>query len=159
MSRLLLCCLLTAPLIQAATPVFQASFEKSGQNWTAISGAATSDSTVLRGDHKSLRLEPTQTGSAPVVRFAPVALTIGKRYELSGWVRTEDLAVKDLDRSPIAVGAALTMASMPWDVHSASVGGTQPWTRAVFEIRCQPRAGCDHAHRRQRGRHARQSLV
>ena len=28
-------------------------------------------------------------------------LTIGKRYELSGWVQTEDLAVRDLDRTPM----------------------------------------------------------
>jgi hypothetical protein len=61
--------------------------------------------------------------------LAPVSLSIGKRYELSGWVRTEDVEVRDLDRSPIAVGATLAMASMPFDVHSASLGGTQPWTR------------------------------
>ena len=69
-----------------------------------------------------------------MVRFSPVSLTIGKRYELSGWVRTADLSVKDLDRSPIAVGAALTMASMPWDVHSASMGGTQEWTRLSLKF-------------------------
>ncbi|HYW47633.1 MAG TPA: C45 family autoproteolytic acyltransferase/hydrolase, partial [Bryobacteraceae bacterium] len=84
---------------------------------------------VLHGNNKSLRLEGTKTDPDVVVRFTPIPLTIGKRYELAGWVRTEDLTVRDLDRSPIAVGAALTMASMPFDVHSASVGGTQPWTR------------------------------
>ena len=125
----LLCCLTAALAAHAATPLFQTSFEKPGQGWTALVGNATPDSTVRHGDNKSLRLEPGPSGGGSVVRFAPIALTIGKRYELSGWVRTEDLAVKDLDRSPIAVGAALTMASMPWDVHSASVGGTQPWTR------------------------------
>ncbi len=26
------------------------------------------------------------------------------------------------------------MASMPWDVHSASVGGTQPWTRLSLKF-------------------------
>src|SRR5690242_20167404 len=130
----LLCCLFAALAAHAATPLFQTSFEKSNQSWTALSGTATPDSTVLHGDNKSLRLEPAKSGSGPVVRFAPIALTIGKRYELSGWVRTEDLAVKDLDRSPIAIGAALTMASMPWDVHSASVGGTQPWTRLSLKF-------------------------
>ena len=49
----------------------------------------------------------SKTAPDAVVRFAPVSLTIGKRYELSGWVRTEDLTVRDLDRSPIAIGAAL----------------------------------------------------
>jgi hypothetical protein len=57
------------------------------------------------------------------------ATPIGKTYEISGWVRTEDLTVKDLDRSPIPSGAALTMASMPYDVHSVSLGGTRDWTR------------------------------
>jgi hypothetical protein len=66
--------------------------------------------------------------------LAPVALSIGRRYELSGWVRTEDLQVRDLDRSPIAIGASLTMASMPFDVHSASVGGTQPWTHLTLHF-------------------------
>jgi hypothetical protein len=130
----LLCCLSVTLAAHAATPLFQTSFEKSNQGWIALRGNATPDSTVLHGDNKSLRLESAQSGGGPVVRFAPIALTIGKRYELNGWVRTEDLAVKDLDRSPIAVGAALTMASMPWDVHSASVGGTQPWTRLSLKF-------------------------
>ena len=30
------------------------------------------------------------------------AIVLGKRYELSGWIRTEGLEVRDLDRSPIA---------------------------------------------------------
>ena len=130
----LLCCLSVALAVHGATPVFQASFEKPGQSFTVLRGTATPDPAVLRGDNASLRLEPAKEGSGPMVRFAPIALTIGKRYELSGWVRTEDLAVKDLDRSPIAVGAALSMASMPWDVHSVSVGGTQPWTRLSLKF-------------------------
>jgi len=130
----LMCCLSIGLAAHGATLVFQASFEKPGQSFTVIHGAATPDSMVLRGDNPSLRLEPAKEGGGAVVRFAPIALTIGKRYELSGWVRTDDLAVKDLDRSPIAVGAALSMASMPWDVHSASVGGTQPWTRLSLKF-------------------------
>jgi hypothetical protein len=130
----LLCCLGAALAAQAATSVFQASFEKSSPNWTAVRGVATPDSTVMHGASESLRLEPAETGNGPVVRFAPVSLTIGKRYELSGWVRTADLSVKDVNRTPIAVGAALTMASMPWDVHSASVGGTQEWTRLSLKF-------------------------
>ena len=129
-----LCCLTGALVAHAATPLFEASFEKASQGWTILQGTATPDSTVLHGANKSLRLEPAKSGGGPVVRFAPIPLTIGKRYELSGWVRTEGLAVKDLDRSPIAIGAALTMASMPWDVHSASVGGTQPWTRLSLKF-------------------------
>ena len=74
------------------------------------------------------------TSQDACVRLAPVNLTIGKRYELSGWVRTEDLAVRDLDRTPIAIGATLAMASMPFDVHAASLGGTEPWTRVSLKF-------------------------
>jgi hypothetical protein len=80
-------------------------------------------------NNKSLRLEAGNASADACVRSAPISLTLGKRYELSGWVRTENLTVSDLDRSPIALGAALTMASMPFDVHSAAVGGTRAWTR------------------------------
>jgi hypothetical protein len=125
----LTCCLLAATLAQAATPIFQTSFEKPGQGWAVVRGFAAPDSAVKREGHPSIRLERATPSQDACVRLAPVSLSIGKRYELSGWVRTEDVEVRDLDRSPIAVGAALAMASMPFDVHSASLGGTQPWTR------------------------------
>src|SRR5690242_5663955 len=127
MSRLVACALF-AVSAYAATPLFQASFDGSGDRWTAIRGASAIDSSVQRDGRKSLRVEP---GSSPdaCIRSSSISLTIGKRYELSGWVRTEGLEVRDLDRSPIATGATLTMASMPFDVHSASLGGTTGWTR------------------------------
>src|SRR5580693_8227105 len=78
----LLCCFSVVFAVNGATPVFQASFEKPGQSFTVIRGAATPDPAVLRGDNPSLRLEPAKEGSGPLVRFAPIALTIGKRYEL-----------------------------------------------------------------------------
>ncbi len=129
----LLCCLAVTFAVtfsaRAATPLFQSSFDKPNQGWTAVRGSAVLDSAVTHDNHTSLRVEGVKHQPDAAVRFAPVSLTIGKRYEVSGWVRTEDLSVRDLDRSPITVGAALTMASMPFDVHSASLGGTQPWTR------------------------------
>jgi hypothetical protein len=125
----MLSCLLC---LLAAAPLFQSSFEKPG--WTALAGTATPDAAVMHGSNKSLRLEAARTGGDAAVRLEPVSLTIGKRYELSGWVRTEDLNVKDAGRSPIAIGAALTMESMPWDVHSVSVGGTQGWTRLALKF-------------------------
>jgi Phospholipase B/Carbohydrate binding domain len=121
----------TAVLANAGTPVFQSAFGQSGANWTAVRGSATVDSSALHDGRSSLRVERGR-GSASqdaCIRLAPVALTIGKRYKLSAWVRTENLDAHDLDRSPIAVGAALSMASMPFDVHSASLGSTEPWTR------------------------------
>jgi hypothetical protein len=124
----LLCCLLFASLAQASTPLFQSSFQKSDHEWTAVRGIATSDSAVSHEKRMSLRVERDGTSQDACVRSTPVTLAIGKRYQLSGWIRTEALQVHDLDRSPIASGATLTMASMPFDVHSVSIAGTQPWT-------------------------------
>jgi len=128
MSRLAVC-LLSAVAAQAATTVYQASFDQPNNGWTAVHGIAAADGAIHHGAGKSLRIEPGGPSPDALVRSAPVSLTIGKRYELSGWVRTESVTVRDLDRSPIATGAALSMASMPFDVHSTSLGGTQPWTR------------------------------
>ena len=130
----LACCMLVAALAQAATPVYKASFEKPGNGWAAVRGSAAPDANVLHEGNKSLRLERDNTSEDACVRLAPVALGIGKRYELSGWVRTENLEVRDLDRSPIAVGATLTMGSMPFDVHSASLGGTRQWTHLALRF-------------------------
>ncbi len=76
-----------------------------------------------------MRLESGNTARDARVQSAPIALTIGKSYELTGWIRTDQLAVSDLDRSPIATGAALSMASLPFDVQSESLAGTRDWTR------------------------------
>jgi hypothetical protein len=119
---------------QRGTAIFQTSFEKGEQTWTAVRGSAEVDSHALRDGRRSLRVERGAASEDAYVRLAPVDLTIGKRYELSGWVRTENLEVRDLDRSPIAVGATLAMASMPFDVHSASLGGSQPWTRLSLKF-------------------------
>jgi hypothetical protein len=122
-------CLLIASVAHATNSLFQASFEKGHSGWTVVRGKAAADHSVLHDKNTSLRIERDAVSQDSCVRLSPVTLTLGKRYELSGWVRTEALQVRDLDRSPIASGAALTMASMPFDVHSESVGGTQPWTR------------------------------
>ncbi len=117
----------------AATPLYRTSFEIPAPGWTAIRGSAFTDSSVLHDGKKSLRIE-TGSSSDACIQFAPLSLTLGKRYELSGWARTEHLAVRDLDRSPIAIGASLTMASMPFDVHSAALGGTTDWTRLSLKF-------------------------
>jgi hypothetical protein len=132
--RCLSFCLFAWVAAQAATPVFQSSFEKPNAGWTVVRGAATPDAAVVHDKSTSLRMEADRPSTDAEARSAPVALTIGKRYELSAWVRTENLTVRDLDRSPIASGAALTMASMPFDVHSVSLGGTQQWTRLTLRF-------------------------
>ena len=126
--------LLLVAAADAATPVYNGSFDSAEANWTVVRGSAVLDSSVLHDGHKSIRLERDAVSQDACVRLAPVALAIGKRYELSGWVRTEALQVQDVDRTPIAIGAAVTMASMPYDIHSAALGGTQPWTHVSLKF-------------------------
>jgi hypothetical protein len=130
----LVCLLFAAFAAHGANAVFTSSFDAPGSGWTAVRGLAAPDPAVTRTNGKSLRLEAQNASSDACVRSAPISLTLGKRYELSGWVRTENLTVRDLDRSPIASGAALTMASMPFDVHSASLGGTHDWARLTLRF-------------------------
>src|ERR1035438_6279975 len=125
--RSLVLCLFIVSAVHAATPLFVVPVEQPA--WTTVRGIASPDSSAPHDGKKSLRVEPSAIHPDAAVRSAPINLTIGKTYELTGWVRTEDLTVRDLDRSPIASGVALTMASMPYDVHSESLGGTRAWTR------------------------------
>ena len=127
----LACCLLMASVAQATTPMFQASFRAPNHDWTVVRGSALLDPSVLDDNSTSLRVERDTVSQDACVRLALATLTLGKRYELCGWVRTEALVVGDLDRSPIASGAALTM---PFDVHSVSIGGMQPWTRVTLRF-------------------------
>ncbi len=125
MIRLVLC-LCAALCLRGATPLFQ---DQSSATWTPLHGSLMSDDSVRHNNHASLRVEATPANSDASARSAAIHLTIGKTYEISGWVRTQDLTVKDTGRSPVASGAALTMESMPFDVHSPSMGGTQDWMR------------------------------
>ena len=127
--RTIFLCLIAAAA-HAATTVYQASVDQ----LTVVHGAAAADSAIHHTAPRSLRVEPGGQYSDALVRSAPVALTIGRRYELSAWVRTENLTVRDTGRSPIATGAALSMASMPFDVHSESLAGTRPWTRLSLKF-------------------------
>ncbi len=119
-------CFCAALSLQAATPLFQ---NQSNDAWTPLHGSAVYDDSVRHNNNRSVRVEATSADADASARSSPIHLTIGKTYEISGWVRTEDLTIKDLDRSPISSGAALTMESMPFDVHSPSLGGTHDWTR------------------------------
>ncbi len=121
--------------LPAGTPanVFNASFDSPSPSWTTLRGTAVADPAVTHDGQMSMRLESGANSGGTAhdarVQSAPVSLTIGKPYELSGWIRTEKLTVRDLDRSPIATGAALTMASTPYDVQSESIAGSRDWTR------------------------------
>lgn len=115
-----------------AAPLYQASFlnsrDANAKQWEAQRGVAAPDNQVQRDGHASLRVEPNGASDA-YIQSTPVTLTVGKSYELSGWMRTDKLDVRDTDRSPIATGASIGMASMPFDVHTESLGGTKGWTR------------------------------
>ena len=115
-----------------AAPLYQASFlnsrDANAKQWEVQRGIATPDNQVQREGHASLRVEPNVASDAYVLS-TPVTLTVGKGYELSGWMRTDKLDVRDTDRSPIATGASIGLASMPFDVHTESLGGTRGWTR------------------------------
>ena len=108
--------------------MFHASFDSPSSAWTVLRGAGATDPAVTHEGQMSMRLEPGNAVRDARVQSAPIALTIGKSYELTGWIRTDQLSVRDLDRSPIATGAALSMASLPFDVQSESLAGTRDWT-------------------------------
>jgi hypothetical protein len=110
-------------------PVFNGSFDGPKPGWTVLHGVGVTDPAVTREGQMSMRLESDAANRDARVQSAPIQLTIGASYELTGWVRTDKLTVRDLDRSPIATGAALSMASLPYDVQSESLAGTRDWTR------------------------------
>lgn len=122
MLRALLLALTALPLFAAAPT-----------SWTAVRGISFPDPTVQRQGHKVQAAQPLETSDA-YVKSAAVHLQIGKPYELSGYIRTEALEALDSGRSPIVTGASLAMASMPFDVHSESMGGTQDWNRVALRF-------------------------
>lgn len=124
---------LAATLICASAIAHAASLPSSEihvGSWRAFHGNAVQDRSITRDGQPGIRLDPADSESASdaVALSAPVDLIIGHWYELSGFIRTSDVDVRDIGRSPIAVGATLSMSSMPFDVHSESLGGTRPWT-------------------------------
>ena len=127
--------------LHAATPLYQTSIDKP-QNYTVVRGVATPDTASSHNNSKSLRVEPGE-GRAPA-RWSALARPPHHRQALRalrlGAHRRPRQCATSTAR-PIATGAALSMASMPFDVHSASLGGTQPWTRLSLQVRRQPRAG------------------
>jgi len=125
---------LLVSVAQASTPLYKAKFSRANGKFTAVRGSAVLDTAVVHDGNVSLRVERSALTQDAAVLLAPVSLKLGETYELSGWVCTENLEVRDTDRSPIASGAALTMASMPFDIHSASVAGTRPWTHVTLKF-------------------------
>ncbi len=143
------CCLVLAASAEAATPLFQISFDQP-QGWTAVRGTAAADSAVLHQNRKSLRIGAGTSGGDAYVRLAPVSLTIGKRYELSGMgthgrphgARFRPLPDRHRRRAHHgvdAVGRAVRLARRHRAMDAAHTA-----------LRRQPRAGSDRAYGRQR---------
>ncbi len=120
-------------LVLAAPALFNSSTDPAWTRWEAVRGSAQADPAVRRHRPASMRLEPKPGGDV-YAKSSPIPLSIGAQYELSAWVKTAAVEVRDVDRSPIAAGAALSMASMPFDVHSESLGGTHDWTRLTLRF-------------------------
>ncbi len=118
----------TVALASAAPALFNSSTDSNWKNWAALRGTAQVDTAVKREGRASLRVEAAGASDA-MVRSAWITLRPGAHYEITGWARTESVEASDSGRSPVVVGATLSMASMPFDVHSESLAGTRDWTR------------------------------
>lgn len=103
-------------------------------DWKPLRSTATVDPQVIHDGKASVRIEPDANGRDALVRGQATRLTIGKRYVLNGWLKTEGLTVTEGNRSSVPTGLSLSMASMPWDVHSESVGGNRDWTRVQLKF-------------------------
>ncbi|MBI4893203.1 MAG: hypothetical protein HY821_21445 [Acidobacteria bacterium] len=102
--------------------------------WQAQHGSAAQDAAVQREGRASVRIEAGAAGSEALVRGRQMSLKVGQRYKLEGWLKTQGLTVGTGDRSSVPTGAALSMASMPWDMHTTSLAGTRGWTRVSMEF-------------------------
>lgn len=125
---------LSSLAVASPSLVYEYSFQPGPlpEGWTAARGKVAVDAAVTHEGKPSLRVEASDEYAQ--VQSAPVTLAIGKRYEIRAWVRTENLVVRDTDRTPIAAGANVAMASMPLDVHSESLGGTRNWRRLSLKF-------------------------
>ncbi|MEO8028632.1 MAG: C45 family autoproteolytic acyltransferase/hydrolase, partial [Bryobacteraceae bacterium] len=117
--------------LAAAPPPYQGTFEEN--KWDTLRGTSAFDANARFDKAGTMRLDGNGNGDS-LVWSAPLQLTIGKRYEVSGYIRTSGLKVQDTGRSPISIGAALSMASMPYDVHSESIAGDNPWKRVSLRF-------------------------
>lgn len=102
--------------------------------WKPLRATASPDPAVLRQGQPSLRVEPGAAASDALIRGRSVSLSIGRRYRLEGWLRTRSLSITEGNRTTVPTGLALSMASMPWDVQTKSLAGTQDWTRVTLDF-------------------------
>ena len=158
MIRALIVCA-AALSLHAATPLYQTSID-TPQNYSVVRGIATLDAAMLHNGRKSLRVEPARGGRRrPLVRFSPVASPSASATNSAAGCapKISKSATSTARRSPPARRSR--MASMPFDVHSASLGGTQPWTRLSLQFIASRAQDQILLTRRQRRRIPRQGVV
>jgi len=103
-------------------------------DWKPVRATASADTRVLRDGKPSLRVEAGSSPADALIRGRNLQLTPGKRYRLEGWLRTEDLRISGGDRTTVPTALSLSMASMPWDVHTDSVAGTRNWSKVSLDF-------------------------
>lgn len=95
------------------------------------------DTTVHHGDAASLRLEGPVSGQVGVYTFQPAALTAGRTYEITAWVKAQNLT-----GSGVRVRyAQVTPSNVTWD--TPTMDGTVDWTqvRKTFTLPANYQSG------------------
>jgi hypothetical protein len=130
----LLLALLAAPLTWAdvgpAVPVPDPGFEDLGANglpaaWSADGQAFTSGTDSVRSGARSLRYE-NQDPNLYIVPSATLPLEVGRRYEISVWVKTEDLKGDDTGAT-VCVEWSNTAGEWAGGYYPAGLKGTNDW--------------------------------
>lgn len=137
--------LATSAPADAGKPLARFDFEEPGggapAGWRVVAppgSAVERDRRVARSGAASLRVTSV-TPAQVTVESAEIALSVGRLYRLSGWIRTAGALADPTARYPTALPACLTMASFPFTNHSPAVGGDADWTQ-VEEVFVATRA-------------------
>jgi hypothetical protein len=80
----------------------------------------------LHSGNSSMELKNLE-GSSITVASAPVNLTVGHLYKLSGWVKTKDVSSDPTARYPVALPATMSMISFPFTENGPASGSTRDW--------------------------------
>ncbi|MEP0775748.1 MAG: hypothetical protein HRF46_15480 [Acidobacteriota bacterium] len=129
----------------AGTLLARFDFEEPGggapAGWRVVAppgSAVERDWRVARSGAASLKVTSV-TPAEVTVESTEIALSVGRLYRLSGWIRTAGALADPTARYPTALPACLAMASFPFTNHSPAVGGDSDWTQ-VEEVFVATRA-------------------
>lgn len=119
----------TTPSIRIINSDFETIQNGTVANWQSDDAGKKYISPDLVVRHKgaySLHMDHVQPQQTRVYS-EPIALEIGKLYQLSGWIKTANARTDSSQQYPTPVPACLRMESMPITAHSTAVGGNQDW--------------------------------